>query len=266
MKVNALKIINDTHLVSGSDDTNIKIWLISTRSCILTINVGVIVKSLAILKNGYLAAGIDDTRNNIKIYNLNTGLVVTTINAHNGIVNTLEVFPNGDLASGSHDNYAKIWETSGYTQRYSNGFGNDVNSLKILVSGNIALGLLKNSNNLQIWVPGSGSSLYTVTAHSSSVIALEILANDTIVTSSIDNDYLLKIWDKSLNQIGTLTGQSAIARSLKLLPNGLLASGTDDSKLHIWNTKTLAIVKNFTFNLYQINILTIEFKSKNIFI
>ena len=48
MKVNALKILNETHLVSGSDDTNIKIWLISTGSCIRTINVGFIVKSFAI--------------------------------------------------------------------------------------------------------------------------------------------------------------------------------------------------------------------------
>ena len=261
LPVNALKVINDTHLVSGSDDLNIKVWLISTGTCIRSISVGVIVKSLAILKNGYLAVGIDATRNNIKIYDINTAINVNTIDAHNSAVNTLEVFSNGDLASGGSDNYVKVWDTSTLVVKYSNGFGNNVNCLKILPNGNIVVGLLKNSNNLHLWVPGSASSLISVTAHASNLIALEVLADGSIVSSSDDNTNLLKIWDQSLNLIGPLTGQSAIARTLKLLPTGFLASGTDNSKLHIWNMTARALVKSLSHNL-AIHILAIEYKGK----
>ena len=262
MPVNALKVINDTHLISGSDDFSIKVWLIATGTCIRNISVGSIIKSLAILKNGYLAVGIETARNNIKIYDINTGINVTTIDAHNGGVNTLEVFSNGDLASGGIDNYIKVWNAT-LALKYSNGFGNNVNCLKILSNGNIAFGLLKNTNNLQIWVPGSASSLNSITAHASSVIALEVLADGSIVSSSDDNTHILKLWDQLLNLKGTLTGQSAIARALKLLPTGLLVSGTDDSKLHIWNVSSLALVKSLTHNL-QISILTIEYKGIHI--
>ena len=259
MQVNALKILSDTHLISGSSDTYIKIWLISTGSCIRTINVGFIVKSLAILKNGYLAVGINDNRNNIKIYDINTGTQITTIDAHNSVVNTLAIFPNGDLASGGADNYVKVWGTSTtpYTLKHSNGFGNNVNCLKILLNGNIVFGLLKNTNNLQIWLPGSASSLFSAT-HGGTVIALEILADETIVSSSDDSSSYLKIWDQSLNAIGTLIGQTSKASALKILPNGMLASGTDDSKLHIWNISSRALVKSLTYNP-TISILTIDY-------
>ena len=228
---------------------------------VCTINVGSIIRPLAILKNGYLAAGTSDIRKNIKIYDISTGNIVNTIDAHNGAVYTLDVFSNGDLASGSFDNYVKVWDATTLALKYSNGFGNDVNCVKTLVNGNIVMGLMKNTINLQIWVPGSASSLFLVTAHAGSVIALEVLADGNIVSSSIDNNYLIKIWDQSLNPIGTFTGQSAIARSLKLLPNGFLASGTEDSKLNIWNVSTRALVKSLTHNL-AINILTIEYKGK----
>ena len=258
LPVNALKVINDTHLVSGSDDFTIKLWLISNATCIRTINTGVIVKSLAILNNGYLAAGLDDTRNNIKIYDLNNGNNINTIDAHNSVVNTLAVFPNGDLASGSSDNIVKIWDMSTLALKYSNGFGANVNCLKILLNGNIVVGLVKNTNNLQIWVPGSASSLYSVTAHVGSVMALEIIENINIVTGS--DDYYLKIWDQTLNQIGKFNGQSAAARALKLLPNGLLASGMGESRLSIWNISSRSWVKSLSYN-HQISILSIEYTS-----
>ena len=259
LPVNAIKLINDTYLVSGSDDFRIKVWLISTGTCIRNISVGSKVKSLAILKNGYVAAGMNATRGNIKIIDRNTGSIFN-IDAHNDAVNTLDVFPNGDLASGGADNYVKVWDATTLALKYSNGFGNKINCLKILANGNVVLGLMNNSNNLHIWVPGSASSLYTITAHASSVVALEVLADGTIVSSSLDNTNLLKIWDQSLNSIGTLIGQTAIARALKVLSNGLLVSGTDDYKLHLWNSSTGSLVKNLTFNL-QISILSIEYIS-----
>ena len=247
--------------MSGSDDSNVKIWLISTGTCIRTINVGAIVKCLALLKSGYLAVGLYLNSNNIIIYDINNGNAINTISAHTRQVNTLEVFPNGDLVSGSVDNYVKVWDMSTFAQKFSNGLGNNVNCLKILSNGNIVLGLVKNGMNLCIWVPGSASSLYSAT-HSNTLTALEVLANDNIVSSSeTDPNFTLIIWDKTLIQIGTLTGQAAISRALKILSNGLLASGTDTGEMNIWNISTGALVKSLTFSK-QISVLMIEYKSK----
>ena len=219
------------------------------------------VKSFALLKNWYLAVGLDWNNHNIYIYDINNGNTIRIIDAHNRAVNAIDVLSNGDLASGSTDGYVRILDsTNTYSIKYSYDFVNTVSCLRILTSGNIVVGLLKNTLNLHIWVPGSASLLYTVTAHSGYVISLELLSNGYIATCSDDSSAFIKIWNQSLSAIKTLTGQTATTRALKLLSSGLLASGSDDYKLKIWNTTTGALVKSLTYS-QPITILAIEYTS-----
>ncbi|NEP88255.1 MAG: hypothetical protein F6K18_16245 [Okeania sp. SIO2C2] len=55
-----------------------------------------------------LASGSNDCT--IKVWNLSTGTLITTLTGHTGIITTLAFSPdNQTLASGSDDKTIKIW-------------------------------------------------------------------------------------------------------------------------------------------------------------
>jgi WD40 repeat protein len=58
------------------------------------------VLSLAVLPDGSLASGSDDTK--IKIWDTMKGIEIKTLNGHTSSVLSLAVLPDGSLASGSY--------------------------------------------------------------------------------------------------------------------------------------------------------------------
>ena len=119
-QVNALKLINRTHLASGSDDKTIKIWDFTTLKCTSTLNTpnNETVLSLALLKNNFLASGCDGA-NKIFIWNLDFAGLVATLDGHTAKVNTLEVLNDGILASGGADSTVRLWNSGDYTLLYT---------------------------------------------------------------------------------------------------------------------------------------------------
>ena len=63
------------------------------------------------LQNGYLALGCDD--NTIKIYNIDTGDLISTLTGHAYYILMLTILQNGNLASLSYES-VKIWKTEDF--------------------------------------------------------------------------------------------------------------------------------------------------------
>ncbi|MDP6587356.1 MAG: WD40 repeat domain-containing protein, partial [Anaerolineales bacterium] len=99
-------------LASGSDDYTIKLWDISTMTCVATLEGHRnSVPSVAFSPNGkLLASGSWD--NTIKLWNSTTGECVRTLEGHRDSVNSVSFSPSGLLASGSNDNRIKLWNTT----------------------------------------------------------------------------------------------------------------------------------------------------------
>ena len=68
------------------------------------------VVSLTVLNDGTLASGSDDLT--IKLWDINTGIVLKTLTGHTAYIWDLKVLEKGDLASCSFDQTIKVWNTN----------------------------------------------------------------------------------------------------------------------------------------------------------
>ena len=88
-----LEFINEDTIATAGFDDKIQIWFICTGITNRTINTNTDVYALQLLSNGfYLAAGLGNTF--IKIYNINTGILVQTLTGHSEEVYDLILLSN----------------------------------------------------------------------------------------------------------------------------------------------------------------------------
>ena len=234
-------------LVSGSDDSTIKIWQLSTGRELRTLTGhSDEVASVAITPDGQtLVSGSWD--NTIKIWQLSTGQELRTLTGHSRWVQALAISPDGQtLVSGSGDNTIKIWELStGRELRTLTGHSNSLHSLAISPDGQT---LVSGSGNIKIWELSTGRELRTLTGHSDWVEALAISPDgQTLVSGSSDGT--IKIWQLSTGQeLRTLTGNSGSVRSLAISPDGqTLVSGISNT-IKIWELSTGRELRTFIGN------------------
>ena len=162
-----------------------------------------------------LASGSND--NSIKIWNLNSGECIKTLNGHTSVVRSLQLLANNRLASGSDDKSIKIWNLdSGECLKTLSGHTNYIYSLHLLAKNRLASG--SNDNLIKIWNLDSGECIKTLTGHTSAVWSLQLCANNRLASGSNDNS--IKIWNLDSGEcLKTLTGHTSYVRSLQFLAN-----------------------------------------------
>jgi WD40 repeat protein len=241
-QVNALELINATHLASGSDDSTVKVWELATGACTLTINTRgkERIKALKLLSSGYLAGG-GDISFDIYIWSLTNGSLIQKLAAHNGRINTIAALSDGDFATGADDQRVIIWSLN-FTRKFTLIAADAVNCIKQLPNGNLAGVINHFRDNFYIWNLSSLTHS-VINAHTKPARSVEVLSNGDIATSS--DDLSIKIWSaNNFSLVLTLNGHRQPIRVLKLLPNGLLASGSDDSLIKLWNTTNGTLVRD----------------------
>ena len=184
------------------------------------------VLSLALLKSGYLASGgIDKT---IRIWNTNDGSSIKNLTGHSDSIYSLAVLQNGYLVSGSSDQTIKIWNTNdGSVRTLYPGYL--VLSLAVLSNDYFASGLrFFNSGKIKIWNINDESELIEF---GDGAIILP-LPNGNIMSGGWSG--AIKEWDVNGNLVRRLIGHGNSINGLALLPNGYLASCSEDYTIKIW--------------------------------
>ena len=171
--VNAVQLLTNGDLASGSTDCTIKVWNSSTYALKYTLNTGIgnDVNCLKLLPSGYLASG----NNNIMIWNMDTRSLVTSLIGHTMKVRALELLTNGDLASASDDSKVKVWDIASYTFKYDLiGHSSSVNALKLLSNGLLASG--SSDCTLKVWNTTANATVGDYTfALNGHILSLELL-------------------------------------------------------------------------------------------
>ncbi|MGL5836041.1 MAG: protein kinase domain-containing protein [Waterburya sp.] len=199
-----------------------------------------IVRSIAISPDGktIVSGSMDDT---IKIWDLATGELQSTLTGHKNIVNSVAISPDGKtIVSGSWDHTIKIWDlATGELQSTLTGHKNMVNSVaispdgKTIVSGEVF-------NTIKIWDFATRELQSTLTGHEASVESVAISADGkTIVSSSLDKT--IKIWDKETRKLqSTLTGENDdYINSVAISPDGkTIVSVSGQDSIEIWDRET----------------------------
>jgi WD40 repeat protein len=194
--IEGLEWINDDTIATGSSDSTLRIWTISSGTTIRTIQPGNGVSSLRLLSNGlFLAAGLY-TSGNINIYNVNTGSQIATLRGHTATVWNFLLINNDIMVSagGTPDNTIRIWNLTSYTQKFVfSGHGDAVTGLKLLSSNSFASS--SNDRTIKIWNYVSGYSIRTLTGHGGWVMWAIDLMSDGQTLMSGANDYSIKMWN-----------------------------------------------------------------------
>lgn len=124
---------DNRQIVSGSRDKTVKLWN-TLGECKFTIQeqghtewVSCVRFSPAVTNPLIVSAGWDRL---VKVWNLQTCKIITTLSEHTGYLNTVTISPDGSLcASGGKDGSAMLWDLNEGRMLYTLEAGNIIHSL-----------------------------------------------------------------------------------------------------------------------------------------
>ena len=230
-------------LVSGSFDTTLKRWNLSTGKEISTLegNAGS-VHAVAISSDGRTIAS-GHGNNTIKLWNLSTGQEIGILKGHSSSVESVAISQDSKiLAGGGFDGTIKLWDLA--TKREIATFkGNStaVKSVAFAPDGQ-TLASGSNDNTILLWNLASKQVIQSLKGHSQGVrsVAFSPIPNKGGILASGSTDKTIKLWNPTTKQeINTLNGHSYSVNSVTFSPDGkILASGSADNTIKLWNVAT----------------------------
>jgi WD40 repeat protein len=232
-------------LISGSEDSSIKVWELSTGNEIrLLAGHSNFVNSIAISPDGELLASVGGDI--IKIWDVNTGQEIRTLTGHSALIHSVAFSPDGQMiASGANDSTIKLWNPHTGEEIRTLSATNLIEVVRFspdgqfLVSGD-------HDNNIKLWDLNTGEEIRTLSGHSRKVRSVSFGADgQTLVSGS--SDKTIKIWKLETGElVHTLTGHNgwfAGVNSVVFSPDGqTLASASDDKTIKLWNANTGEVI------------------------
>ncbi|MER3478427.1 MAG: hypothetical protein C4287_20615, partial [Leptolyngbya sp. ERB_1_2] len=196
----------------------------------------------------------------IKLWNIETGNVLTTLSGHRDIVRSLVLTPDGKtLISGSGDRTIKIWDlqTSQVIQTIEQG--TPIWGLALSPDGKT---LFSGSDDgaLIMWQFPSGERLQTIPAHQQQICSIAVSPDGkTVATAS--HDQTIKLWDTQTGAlIRTLTGHTDVVGALAFSPDGnTIASTSWDKTVKLWNWQTGQVIR--TLSGHEDRVIAVGFSS-----
>lgn len=147
----------------------------------------------------------------IRIFNYNSGALITTLKGHTKGINTIEYLPiNSDiLALGLDDFTIRLWSISkGKCIKILKKHTYHVTALKFTSKGNVLI-LGGADETITVWDLVSGKTLHTMAAHSDPILLICLSHDDTLIVLG-GYDGIMRLFDTELGQcVKTLTVNSS---------------------------------------------------------
>ena len=240
--VNALAVLPDGRLASGSDDSTIRLWDPASGSCLAVFQGHQKrVNALAMLPDGRLACGSFDRT--IRLWDPVSGSCLAVFQGHQGGVYALAVLPDGRLASGSYDRSIRLWSPpSGSCLEVFQGHQDCVRALAVLPDGRLASG--SDDSTICLWDPASGSCLAVFQGHQGWVRALAVLPDGRLASGS--DDYTIRLWNPaSGSRPAIFEEHQKGVNALAVIPDGRHASGSKDRTIRLWDPSSGSLLAVF---------------------
>lgn len=193
--------------------------------------------SLAFSSDGkILAAG---SRDEIKIWEPDSGTCISTIGGHEGIIRSVCFTPNNALllSASQDDKSIKIWELphGGELARWDDGLGQSM-SILALPDGKRAISGSWEAKAPKLWDIESGKCIRTYVGHAGGVWPVGVDRTGKRLISG-SSDKTIKVWDVDTGECkATLTGHSQTPGAVQFFPDGRRAvSGSVDKTVKLWD-------------------------------
>lgn len=196
-------------LVSGSDDSTIKIWDLTSGNLIRTIEWKKIwgeseaswVTGIAIAPDNQTIASSNLSKF-VKVWDIDSGKLIRKFRGHSDSLHSVMFSPDGQtLVSSSRDKTVKVWDfNTGKTITTCKGHSDSVYSVAISPDGKTIVSGSRD-RQISIWNSHSGENLKTLDLHSDWVRSVAISPDGKICASG-SCDRTIALWD--LNRINAL--------------------------------------------------------------
>ncbi|KAM3969028.1 F-box and WD-40 domain protein 7 [Aphomia sociella] len=217
-------------ILSGSDDTTLKVWSAVTGKCLRTL-VGHSggVWSSQMVGDLVISGSTDRT---LRVWNAKSGQCLKVLAGHTSTVRCMHLHQDR-VVSGSRDATLRVWSISeGRCIRVLVGHLAAVRCVqydgKVVVSG-------AYDYFVKVWNPDTGECLHTLAGHTNRVYSLQF---DGVHVVSGSLDTTIRVWDVESGQLKhTLTGHQSLTSGMELHSN-ILVSGNADSTVKVWDITT----------------------------
>jgi WD40 repeat protein len=224
-----VKIWNITSIYSSTNWTLIRTFTNHTNAVV----------GLEYINEDTIATGSMD--NTIKIWSINFGETLRTINTNSGVYSLIAMITNcfylcAGLVNGNINIYNII---DGSLIVTLSGHANYVNDLELI--GNDLLASSSDDQTIRIWNLITYTSKFILNGHINKVYALKLIS--AVILASGSSDSTIKLWNVTDGKlIRTLTGHtSSVMWSIdtsKKDGDKILVSGSRDKTLKFWNFNT----------------------------
>ena len=249
---NCIEIMDEKRLVSGLNDSTIKVWDTQEYRCLRTLKGhtkqgGKGISCLIRVAKEKVASWASSE---IRVWNIDTGVCIRTIPTNLTWTSCFAYLSKGVLASGSYDKFVHIWDlNTGLSKNVFYGHKAAVKCLIKLENGRLASG--SKDFNIKIWDFQCGECLLTLYGHKSTVARMQVTGQGELISCS--HDSTIKIWDLDKEQcIRTLHGHQELINCIQVYAERWLISGSRDNTMRVWDLDTGECVKTICCQSYDI--------------
>jgi WD40 repeat protein len=236
-----------SQIVSGSDDSIVRIWDSSTGEVVQELKGhSDRVSSISVSPDGtrIVSGSYDQT---LRVWDADSGAELQTLKGHTDWVRSVAFSPDGTrIVSGSHDRTVRVWDAdsgtglqalTGHTgAAWSAAFSPDGSRI---VSGS-------EDETPRIWDANTGAELRICKGNVNWVLSVAFSPDGTRIVSS-SSDRTVRVWDaNSGEEIRTLDGHTyaSMALSVAFSPDGTrIAAGMFEATVRVWDVDSGAVVQ-----------------------
>ena len=197
---------------------------------------------------------LEDFKNNINIKEVIKEIKTTkSINLHEDTINSISIFPSGNIVSVSRDKSIKIFDNKNnkILQNIKNAHNDSISYVNIKDENNFVT--CSWDKNIKTWIKKDNEFILNksiINAHNFSIYKVIYSSNGNLISCS--NDKTIKIWEEKENEYKLKTSLNDIScvHSILLLENKnkLISSGLGGTK--IWNfdikeINNIKLIKSF---------------------
>ncbi|GAA6617359.1 WD40 repeat domain-containing protein [Scytonema sp. NUACC26] len=163
-----------------------------------------------------------------------------TLTGHSDKITSVAISSDGlTVVSGSADKTIKVWNLStGKVIRTLTGNIGEVASVAVSSDGNfLAVGSCEHpKSNVKVWYLPTGKLIHTLLGHQKPVNCIAISPDGQILATGSNK---IKIWNlQTGDRICTLWHSSVVYDAVISSDGTILASGSSDHKIRLWNPRT----------------------------